>query len=384
MARLAAVHAMHKLAVNAHRLRQPTAKAIVDHALDSGIRTFDVLGSQQASTRLVLEAIAHRTARIIAKIGYFELSEATKDFVSDGGRQLSEAIGYSLTPKFVEAEMAQLIDVAAGTRLDVLLHHPELSENPRAALETLAGMRRAGAPIDAIGWATNAIGFVESKSASDGATIARVPTSALFDDTTVETISRLAQRFEVVGHRPLLQVTGEGQRRLVDQDLATDAATVQQEYIQASERALAHFTPPDDLHDEETRQGCAWIQQLIADLNANVTSFTSLEMWESEIAAQIIPMLHNKFSQLDEDSADHLQAFFRAYGQVVRWLATDSTRQLCVDLQPGQPMADWALERVFRGLSPNLACLSVAFQSTADLDRACEVVRRVFRESSPS
>lgn len=358
-----------RMAINTHRLRGTTA--VLERALEAGIRTVDVLGSQERSTRLAFEAVKRcgaKDARILCKVGYFEVNEATQEFVSQG-EQVAPSMAHSLAPAFLDAEVAQLAELAGdgAQGVDVLLHHPERCDNTHAALERLAAMRRAGAPIVHIGLATDHFALVEGHR-GDAATVARVRTSALADRADEEAVARIVERFEVIGHGALRH----GDRRLVDQPLDAEPAEIERAYVAACEAALGRFAPSDAV-DEDTREGCAWVQQLIADLNANVMNFVSLEMWEREIAASIAPMLGDKFEQLDEDSADCLEAFFRAYGRVVRWHATESTRQLCPGLEEGQLMAPWALSRVL-AMFPDVARLSVAVASEADLDSVLQVV----------
>lgn len=54
-------------------------------------------------------------------------------------------------------------------------------------------------------------------------------------------------------------------------------------------------------------QGCRFLQQLVQDMNAQLTTFTSLEHYEAELGGSITPMIADKFEALDEDSADLLQ-----------------------------------------------------------------------------
>ncbi|KAH8050980.1 voltage-gated potassium channel [Aureococcus anophagefferens] len=54
--------------------------------------------------------------------------------------------------------------------------------------------------------------------------------------------------------------------------------------------------------------------ELVSDLNGSLPKFEAFEQWELEITTQLVPMLHAKFEELDEDSADLLMAFFAAYG----------------------------------------------------------------------
>lgn len=54
-------------------------------------------------------------------------------------------------------------------------------------------------------------------------------------------------------------------------------------------------------------QGCRFLQQLVQDMNAQLTTFTSLEHYEAELGGSITPMIADKFEALDDDSADLLQ-----------------------------------------------------------------------------
>ncbi|CAN0551787.1 unnamed protein product, partial [Ectocarpus sp. 8 AP-2014] len=54
-------------------------------------------------------------------------------------------------------------------------------------------------------------------------------------------------------------------------------------------------------------QGCRFLQQLVQDMNAQLTTFTSLEHYEVELGGSITPMIADKFEALDDDSADLLQ-----------------------------------------------------------------------------
>lgn len=54
-------------------------------------------------------------------------------------------------------------------------------------------------------------------------------------------------------------------------------------------------------------QGCRFLQQLVQDMNAQLTTFTCLEHYEAELGGSITPIIADKFEALDDDSADLLQ-----------------------------------------------------------------------------
>ena len=80
-------------------------------------------------------------------------------------------------------------------------------------------------------------------------------------------------------------------------------------YVPASQRALAHFEAPAGA-DADVVEGCAWVRQLVGDLNRVAGAVRLVRRWEHEIATQLVPLLHAKFEALDEASADVLQGYF--------------------------------------------------------------------------
>ena len=62
-------------------------------------------------------------------------------------------------------------------------------------------------------------------------------------------------------------------------------------------------------------------------MNANLIHFSSFTNYESELERRIIPLIYSTFEALDEDSADLLQSYFKAYGDMVRYYAQFSTRE---------------------------------------------------------
>ena len=137
-------------------------------------------------------------------------------------------------------------------------------------------------------------------------------------------------------------------------------------YVPASQRALAHFEAPAGA-DADVVEGCAWVRQLVGDLNASLAQFDSFERWEHEIATQLVPLLHAKFEALDEASADVLQGYFEAYGRAVRANADLAARDAAArcaaaaaPLRDGERLEAWALRDA---LARPLARVSVGVRS---------------------
>lgn len=53
-------------------------------------------------------------------------------------------------------------------------------------------------------------------------------------------------------------------------------------------------------------QGCDLLQQLIKDMNGQLTKFTSLEHYEAVLAAHITPLIDSHFEGFDETSSSML------------------------------------------------------------------------------
>ncbi|CAM9463601.1 unnamed protein product, partial [Hapterophycus canaliculatus] len=124
---------------------------------------------------------------------------------------------------------------------------------------------------------------------------------------------------KVMACHPLRAATPEGKFELVDDALRGGLPT---DYMDVCREVLEHFNleipegrePTGE--EEEIRQGCRFLQQLVQDMNAQLTTFTSLEHYEAELGGSITPMIADKFEALDEGSADLLQKFFDRYGKM--------------------------------------------------------------------
>ena len=146
-----------------------------------------------------------------------------------------------------------------------------------------------------------------------------------------------AKGIEVYANRPLTAVSQGGLYRLVNQ--AAVGGEPPEGYMEACRTALELFNPTglfegkaeEALTEEEkeTREGCRIIQELIRDMNRQLTSFTSPETYTQELERRIIPMIASTFESLEEEAADALQTFFVKYGEMVRYHAAVRAVEAC-------------------------------------------------------
>ena len=103
-------------------------------------------------------------------------------------------------------------------------------------------------------------------------------------------------------------------------------------YMAACEHALDHFSfnlPTDrdpTSEEEELHEACRWLRQLLSDMNRQLVHFVSVAHYEEELVTQIMPMLNDKFEELDEQSAAVLHDFLAHYHAMVRFHAAQKTR----------------------------------------------------------
>ncbi|KAM3575221.1 hypothetical protein VYU27_002807 [Nannochloropsis oceanica] len=146
-----------------------------------------------------------------------------------------------------------------------------------------------------------------------------------------------AKGIEVYANRPLTAVSQGGLYRLVNK--AAAGGEPPEGYMEACRTALELFNPSflfegkaeEALTEEEkeTREGCRIIQELIRDMNRQLTSFTSTESYTQELERRIIPLIASTFESLDESAADALQVFFVKYGEMVRYHAAVRAVEAC-------------------------------------------------------
>ena len=372
---------MQAYGINCGRVASPAA---VLRCVELGLAGFlDLPGPHARSVAVVGEALRSGAfgalpPRVLAKVGYCGAEDAPPGAATVDGHVFH---GLSDAP-WAAAQASRAAEVL-GRRVDVaLLHNPEEAGGGdfgarAAALEAAAAAVSASGAAERTGVSTAdvaGLGALLDAAALDAARVPvlRVPVSALDGAAARAAVRDLAARgFDVYGYGPFRAPDagdpGKPARRLLSPP--ADFQFSPTEYVDASERVLGHFAPPEGA-DAETREGCAWVTQLISDLNANLADFQSFEHWELEISSQLVPMLHAKFEELDADSADVLQHFFATYGKAVRATADGATRSLARDaptpIGDDEPLEAWAL----RDLKdrPGLAHVSVAVASPEDAD----------------
>ena len=344
-----------KLALNCARV---AGTEILDRAAAKGLaRVLDLPGpAARCWAAAAAFAKADAGAGVVARVGYF----AAQD----------DRIAHSLAADRVAAEVERCAELL-GRPLDAaLLHGPEEvpRDERRRVVEAAAAAVRATGGARAVGAATRDAGAVEPgwwDAALDGPL--RLPTTPADAAALRASQAALAARgVELLGCAPLRNLATGG----VFASPAAGAADLAG-YVPASQRALAHFEAPAGA-DADVVEGCAWVRQLVGDLNASLAQFDSFERWEHEIATQLVPLLHAKFEALDEASADVLQGYFEAYGRAVRANADLAARDAAArcaaaaaPLRDGERLEAWALRDA---LARPLARVSVGVRSVEDVD----------------
>ncbi|CAN0159131.1 unnamed protein product [Ectocarpus sp. 6 AP-2014] len=192
---------------------------------------------------------------------------------------------------------------------------------------------------------------------------------------------------KVMACHPLRAATPEGKFELVDDALRGGLPT---DYMDVCREVLHHFNLeiPEDREpteeEEEIRQGCRFLQQLVQDMNTQLTKFTSLEHYEAELGGSITPMIADKFEALDDDSADLLQNFFDRYGKMVRYSCAQRARDMATTgkgcpsgahlLADSEPLQIYAL-RWLMG-SPGVGCTVVEMEQAEKVEAGFAALRR--------
>ena len=360
-----------KLALNCARV---AGTEILDRAAAKGLaRVLDLPGpAARCWAAAAAFAKADAGARVVARVGYF----AAQD----------DRIAHSLAADRVAAEVERCAELL-GRPLDAaLLHGPEEvpRDERRRVVEAAAAAVRATGGARAVGAATRDAGAVEPgwwDAVLDGPL--RLPTTPADAAALRASQAALAARgVELLGCAPLRNLATGG----VFASPAAGAADLAG-YVPASQRALAHFEAPAGA-DADVVEGCAWVRQLVGDLNASLAQFDSFERWEHEIATQLVPLLHAKFEALDEASADVLQGYFEAYGRAVRANADLAARDAAArcaaaaaPLRDGERLEAWALRDA---LARPLARVSVGVRSVEDVDGLARALEALEAPEAPA
>ena len=53
----------------------------------------------------------------------------------------------------------------------------------------------------------------------------------------------------------------------------------------------------------ETLEGCRLLQSMLADLDLSLHTMRSFEAYENDLPTKVIPMIHDTFEELDEESS---------------------------------------------------------------------------------
>ncbi|CAM9515267.1 unnamed protein product [Laminaria digitata] len=192
---------------------------------------------------------------------------------------------------------------------------------------------------------------------------------------------------KVMACHPLRAATAEGEFHLNDDALRGGLPT---DYMDVCREVLEHFNleipegqePTEE--EEEIRQGCRFLQQLVQDMNAQLTTFTSLEHYAAELGGSITPMIKDKFEALDDHSADLLHKFFERYGKMVRYSCAQRVRDMVttdIDCPSGvhslpetDPLQVYALRWLLE--KPGLDCTVVEMEKAQHVADAMLSLRR--------
>ena len=111
------------------------------------------------------------------------------------------------------------------------------------------------------------------------------------------------------------------------------------------------------VEERETLDGCRLLQSMIHDLDANLDDIRSFSAYEDDLYAKVVPLIHDTFEELDEDSAQVLQSFFVAHGGAVRHAIAKTTRKLLqeggdgvkpYDVPEGLTLQEFALQHLLK------------------------------------
>ncbi len=241
-------------------------------------------------------------------------------------------------------------------------------------------------------WDAAAEGAKRAGKATPSLRTIQLPLNLLEPGGLVTAAQARSKGLEVVANRPLTAVSQGGLYRLVN-TAAISAGGPPEGYMEACRGALDLFNPTAlfegkaeaDLTEEEveTREGCRIIQELIRDMNRQLTSFTSAEAYTQELERRIIPMIASTFESLDEAAADALQAFFSKYGEMVRYHAALRAVEACKGaghvLPEGGSLHEYALKWLLEKVPKQLTGVLVGMPQATYVE---DVVRIVSSSSS--
>ena len=111
------------------------------------------------------------------------------------------------------------------------------------------------------------------------------------------------------------------------------------------------------VEERETLDGCRLLQSMIHDLDAGLDTVRSFAAYEEDLFNKVVPLIHDTFEELDEDSAMVLQSFFVAHGAAVRHAIAKTTRDLLreggdgvppYEIEQSQSLQEFALQHLLK------------------------------------
>lgn len=94
---------------------------------------------------------------------------------------------------------------------------------------------------------------------------------------------------------------------------------------------------PLTMEERETLDGCKLLSSMLHDLDVSLTSgnIMSFADYEKDLYTKVVPLIHDNFEELDEQTADLLQRFFQAHANAVRFSIAKNTRNFLVEGENG-------------------------------------------------
>jgi len=124
------------------------------------------------------------------------------------------------------------------------------------------------------------------------------------------TLWAFEKEYEISVNRPFTAFDNEGSWRLVE-------APFPEQYSAAKDSLLAHITPAPGASPEEI-EACSWMSNLVLRIDEQLSQFTSIVHWESELAERILPMIDKEVEELDGKTLELLSNYFHQFGLAVR------------------------------------------------------------------
>merc|ERR1712194_438099 len=116
-------------------------------------------------------------------------------------------------------------------------------------------------------------------------------------------------------------------------------------YQSTLQAAMSHFDAEElielkqerelTMEERETLDGCKLMQSMIHDLDNQLVDIRSFAAHEDELYGRIIPLIHDTFEMMDDNTSDILQTYFAAYAVAVRYAIATKTREV---LKQGESM----------------------------------------------